>query len=410
MKNKVELLCPAGDPEAFEYALAYGADAVYLGAKDFGMRSSCANFSEEEMARAVKMAHEKGKRVYLTLNTLPTNQEVGQLPQTIQMALRAGIDAFIVADLGVMAMLKKIAPEAEFHLSVQAGIMNYASATAAYELGASRVVLARELSLEDIAEIRANTPAELELEVFVHGAMCMGVSGRCLLSSHLAGRDANRGKCTQSCRWKYSLVESSRPGQAYEIGEGEGGSYILSADDMMTLPILDKIVQAGATSLKIEGRGKSFYYVASVTAAYRAALDAVLALPAGQYRVPEFSLQEIEKTSHRPYSPGFYLGQGKATQSPDQANYIRSWKLLGVVQEQINGRLYCQQRGKFTAGQVLEVLTPRGASFSVVPQEILDEQGQAIESTPHPKMLYSIAAPEGQVIPPRSILRMAEDV
>ncbi len=406
MSKHVELLCPAGDWESFTFALAYGADAIYLGAKEFGMRSSCANFSFEEMQKATELAHAKGKRVYLTLNTLPTNQEVGSIPETIQKALQAGIDAFIVADLGVMAMMKRVAPGAEFHLSVQAGITNYASACAAYELGAKRVVLARELSLEDIRTIRENTPEELELEVFVHGAMCMGVSGRCLLSSYLTGRDANRGKCTQSCRWKYKLVEESREGTAYEIGEGDGGSFILSADDMMTLPFLDKIIEAGATSLKIEGRGKSFYYVASVASAYRAALDSALAAPQGQYQCPPFALEEIEKTSHRPYSPGFYLGQENATQSPKQANYIRQWQLIGVVQEQSAGRLYCQQRGKFTVGQTIEVLMPKGKAVSYQPGDILDEEGQPIEATPHPKMLFSIPAPEGEIIPPMSIIRL----
>lgn len=406
MSKNIELLCPAGEWESFTFALAYGADAIYLGAKDFGMRSSCANFSFEEMQKATELAHAKGKRVYLTLNTLPTNEEVGSIPETIQKAQRAGIDAFIVADIGVMAMMKKYAPGAEFHLSVQAGITNYASACAAYELGAKRVVLARELTLEDIRTIRRNTPEELELEVFVHGAMCMGVSGRCLLSNYLTGRDANRGKCTQSCRWRYKLVEESREGSSYEIGEGDGGSFILSADDMMTLPFLDKIIEAGATSLKIEGRGKSFYYVASVASAYRSALDAALAAPQGEYKCPDFALEEIEKTSHRPFSPGFYLGQENATQSPQQATYIRQWQLIGVVLEQKAGRLYCQQRGKFTLGQTIEILMPKGKSISYQPEDILDEEGQPTDATPHPKMLFSVPAPEGEIIPPSSIIRL----
>ena len=237
-----ELLAPAGDLERLEYALRYGADAVYAGLTEFGMRSAPQNFTPEQLAEGAALCHARGKKLYLTLNTLPTNEELRELPNAIQQAWAAGVDAFIVADLGVLSMVKQYAPQAEIHLSTQAGITNWAAARAAYELGAKRVVLARELTLQQIAEIRANTPEDLELEAFVHGAMCMSVSGRCLLSQYLAGRDANRGQCAQPCRWKYYLMEETRPGQYMEIGETPEGSYILNANDLCTAPFIDMTV------------------------------------------------------------------------------------------------------------------------------------------------------------------------
>ena len=274
-----ELLAPAGDLERLRYAVCYGADAVYCALPEFGMRAAPANFTPEQLAEGVVYAHARGRKVYLTLNTLPTNEEAARMPDAIREAAAAGVDAFIVADLGVLDACKTCAPDVDVHMSTQTGITNYAAAAACYKMGAKRVVLARELSLTDIAVIRDKTPPELELEAFVHGAMCMSVSGRCLLSNYLAGRDANRGQCAQPCRWKYYLSEETRPGQLFEIGEGEGGSYILNANDLCTAPFLDLICKAGVDSLKIEGRAKTFYYVASVTAAYRQALDQYLATP-----------------------------------------------------------------------------------------------------------------------------------
>lgn len=404
MRN-AELLAPAGDMECLRFALCYGADAVYLGAKAFGMRSSSANFGDEDLFAAASMAHAAGKRVYLTLNTLPTNEEMDNLPRLLSVVRQAHLDAFIVADLGVLRMAQKVAPEVEIHFSTQAGIANWASAGAAYEMGAKRVVLARELSVEDIAEIRAKTPPELELEVFVHGAMCMSVSGRCLLSQYMTGRDANRGMCAQSCRWKYTLHEEKRPGQSFEIGEGDGGSYILSADDLCAAPLLDKLLDAGVASVKIEGRSKSFYYVASATAAYRAALDAALAAEPGTYELPGFAKEELERTSHRPYSTGFLLGPQGATQSPERSNYIRKWQIVGVVDKQEGGRVFCTQRGKFVLGEELEALLPEGRCVAFVPQDILDGKGNHIEATRHTKMAFSVPAIEGVELPPMSILR-----
>ncbi len=392
--------------ECLRFALAYGADAVYLGAKEFGMRSSSENFTNEQLFAAASLCHASGKKLFCTLNTLPTCQEIDRLPPFIETAAKAGVDAFIVADLGVLGLVKKHAPHTEIHFSTQAGIANHAAACEAYALGVKRVVLARELGLTDIAYIRKHTPPELELEVFVHGAMCMSVSGRCLLSHYLArGRDANRGRCAQSCRWSYSLVEEKRPGQQFPLGQDEYGSYILSADDLCAAPFLGHVVETGATSLKIEGRSKSFYYVASVTAAYRAALDAVQQGGQGGFRCPEFALEELEKTSHRPYSSGFFLGEEGATQSPKQEGYIRHWQLVGVAKGMRQGKMAFCQRGKFTLGEQLELLLPEGRTLPLCPQVIWNEQGEEIPSTPHTKMLFYLPALMGLELPENSILR-----
>ena len=346
-----ELLAPAGDLERLRYAVCYGADAVYCALPEFGMRAAPANFTPEQLAEGVVYAHARGRKVYLTLNTLPTNEEAARMPDAIREAAAAGVDAFIVADLGVLDACKTYAPDVDVHMSTQTGITNYAAAAACYKMGAKRVVLARELSLTDIAVIRDKTPPELELEAFVHGAMCMSVSGRCLLSNYLAGRDANRGQCAQPCRWKYYLSEETRPGQLFEIGEGEGGSYILNANDLCTAPFLDLICKAGVDSLKIEGRAKTFYYVASVTAAYRQALDQYLANPfAEDFDLPDGVLDELTRTSHRPYSPGFYFGPDKARQNTSTAAYIREWEFVGTVDRWENGVACCQQRGKWCLG------------------------------------------------------------
>lgn len=402
MSGMPELLMPAGDAERLAFALAYGADAVYLGADRFGMRSSPKNFTPDALQKAAALVHAQGKRIYLTLNTVPTNEEMRQMPDFLRSVAGAGLDAFIVTDLGVMALCKTLCPQVEIHFSTQVGIMNYAAATAAYEMGASRVVLARELSLPEIAEIRQNTPPQLELEAFVHGAMCMSMSGRCLLSHYMANRDGNRGECAQPCRWNYALVEEKRPGKYFPIGEEAGGSFILNADDLCTAPFLDLILAAGVTSLKVEGRAKSFYYVASLTAAYRRALDAVLQDPA-HYTCPEQVLDELQKTSHRRYSPGFYFGPEKAVQNLSTSSYQRDWQVLAVAQSWEAGVATCTQRGRFTLGEELEFLLPSGETFRLTPDWIENEAGERIEATPHSMMTFRI--PTNQQVPPLAILR-----
>ena len=403
-----ELLAPAGDLERLRYAVNYGADAVYCGLPEFGMRSAPANFTPEQLAEGVIYAHARGRKVYLTMNTLPTNEEADRLPEAIRAAAAAGVDAFIVADLGVLDACKTYAPQIEVHLSTQVGITNYAAATAAYKMGAKRVVLARELSLQDIAIIRDKTPPELELEAFVHGAMCVSVSGRCLLSTYLTGRDSNRGQCAQPCRWKYYLHEENRPGSMYEIGEGKDGTYILNANDLCTAPFLDLICKAGVDSLKIEGRAKTFYYVASVTAAYRQALDQYLADPMNDnFELAPQTLDELTRTSHRHYSPGFFFGPEAARQSTDSAAYLREWEFVGTVESWENGVAHCQQRGKWSLGDTLEVLCPDGRSIPLAQEWIENEAGERVQSTPHAMELYTIPTPE---LPPMSLLRKKNTV
>lgn len=403
-----ELLAPAGDLERLRYAVNYGADAVYCGLPEFGMRSAPANFTPEQLAEGVIYAHARGRKVYLTMNTLPTNEEADRLPEAIRAAAAAGVDAFIVADLGVLDACKTYAPQIDVHLSTQVGITNYAAATAAYKMGAKRVVLARELSLQDIAIIRDKTPPELELEAFVHGAMCVSVSGRCLLSTYLTGRDSNRGQCAQPCRWKYYLHEENRPGSMYEIGEGKDGTYILNANDLCTAPFLDLICKAGVDSLKIEGRAKTFYYVASVTAAYRQALDQYLADPMNDnFELAPQTLDELTRTSHRHYSPGFFFGPEAARQSTDSAAYLREWEFVGTVESWENGVAHCQQRGKWSLGDTLEVLCPDGRSIPLAPEWIENEAGERVQATPHAMELYTIPTPE---LPPMSLLRKKNTV
>ena len=400
--KKVELLSPAGDIERLKYAFEYGADAVYLGAEEYGMRAAPKNFTLDQLQEAVNIANSLGKKIYLTLNTVPTNEEVGKMPEFIKKVADIGVHAVIVADIGVLAMVKEVAPDMEVHVSTQAGIVNYVSANAAYKLGAKRVVLARELSFEDIITIRKNTPADLDIECFVHGAMCMSFSGRCLLSHYLTNRDANRGECAQPCRWEWTLHEKTRPGMEYDIAENEGGTYIMNANDLCMGPYVDMLVEAGISSLKIEGRAKSFYYVASVTSAYRKAIDSYYENP-NDWLCPLSAMEELTKTSHRRYSTGFYFGPENATQTTDTSSYVREWDLLGVVEDWKDGVLYCSQRGKFTLGDEIEVLQPSGDTLRFTPSWIKNAEGENVESTPHSKMAFTVDCPAE--IRPMSILR-----
>ena len=403
MRRKPEILAPAGDMEKLQMAVLYGADAVYLAGTSFGMRSFTGNFTPDELPKAVQLAHAAGVKVHCTVNIMPRNDEAAALPAYLEQLDAAGVDALILADLGAFTLAGKYAPRCERHISTQQSIANYACAQAWFDLGAQRVVLAREMTLQDIAILRDKTPPELEIEAFVHGAMCMSVSGRCLLSNYMAGRDANRGQCAQPCRWKYYLSEETRPGQLYEIGENENGSYILNANDMCTAPFIDLICKAGVDSLKIEGRAKTFYYVASVTAAYRKALDAYLADPANDnFELPAEVYEELTRTSHRHYSPGFYFGREQARQATDSATYIREWEFVGTVESWENGVASCQQRGKWSLGDTLEALCPDGRSIPLTPEWIENEAGERVESTPHAMEKYTMPTPE---LPPMSLLR-----
>lgn len=381
--NRPELLAPAGDMECLCAALDFGADAVYLAGQMFGMRTAPSNFTREELQTAVALAHARGVRVYVTCNTVPRNKEIDLLPDYLAFLQEAGVDALIVTDLGVIDLAKRYAPKVELHVSTQAGITNYAAANAFYQLGAKRVVLARETTMEEIAEIRAKTPKDLEIEAFVHGAMCMSFSGRCLLSNYMAGRDANRGACAQPCRWKYALVEEKRPGQYMPIYQEGEGSYILNSKDMCMVRHLPELLRAGVTSLKIEGRAKSSYYVAVTTNAYRWALDELEQHP--DIPVSPWIVEELDKISHRPYSTGFYLG-GEPGQETVQGGYVRNYEVIAVCEDYHDGIAILSQRNRFFRGETADVLEVGEQPFDLPLDELFDQDGQPIESAPHATM------------------------
>ncbi len=377
-------------------ALLYGADAVYLAGRAYGMRAASVNFSDEELEEAVRLCHERGVRLYVTCNTLPLEGELEALPPYLGFLQEIGVDALIIADLGVMSLAKKHAPRVARHVSTQFGVINSEAAKALYELGADTVVLARETHLEDIRRIRASTPPELRLEAFVHGAMCVSFSGRCLLSNYLTGRDANRGECAQPCRWKYHLVEEKRPGQYFEISE-DGGTYILNSHDMRMIGHIPELLEAGVGSLKIEGRMKSAYYTAVVTNAYRQALDAAIE----SRQLDPLWIAETEKLSHRPYSTGFYYGY--PGQHYGEASYSASADVVAVVEEcDAEGNALLTQRNKFFRGDRLELLLPGAAPISFTAEQLFGPEGEEIEDTRRAMMEFHMrlpaCAPRGAIV------------
>lgn len=403
--DDLEVLAPAGDTERLDAALDFGADAVYLGGTAFGMRAGPKNFDAEALKAAVEKSHERGVKVYLTCNTLPRNNEIPYFEEFIKYAVRCGIDAAIVADLGLMSLIKKFTPDMEIHMSTQTGIVNYVTARELYDMGAKRVVLARELSLEEVAEIRAKTPDDLDIEVFVHGAMCVSFSGRCLLSSYLVNRDANRGQCAQPCRWGYHLMEEKRDGQFFPVFEDEKGTYILNSKDMCMIDHLDKLAKAGVTSLKIEGRAKSAYYVSVITNAYRMAVD-ILKKDPENYALPDYVRDEVFKVSHRDYCTGFFFGHpSECRQYYEDSGYIRSYDVCAVVDKCENGRIYAEQRNKFLVGDELEILAPSQRPVKYTVTEIQNADGELVENTCHAAMKFSMPNTVGIDFPPRSIIR-----
>lgn len=399
-RRKPELLCPAGDWERLELAVAYGADAVYLAGTAFGMRAFAGNFSPEDLPRAVAYAHDRGVRVHVTVNTMPRNGEVERLPAYLEQLDAAGVDALILADLGAFTLAGKYAPRCERHVSTQQSIGNYETARAWYDLGARRVVLARELSLAEIAEIRAKTPPELEIETFCHGAMCVSYSGRCLLSNYMTGRDSNRGACAQPCRYQYALMEEKRPGEYFPVFEDEKGTYILNSRDMCMIDHLDAVMDAGIDCLKIEGRAKSGYYAAIVTGAYRHVLDDAAA---GRPVDPVWR-DEVEHVSHRPYSTGFYFGQpGQYTAN---GRYIRDWQICAVVESCTpEGLATLSLRNKFAAGDTVEVVGPDSKPFSMVVPPMEDLEGNALLEPKTPQSRFTMRLP--RPVPPLSFVRHA---
>lgn len=398
-----EVLSPAGDMEALDAALRFGADAVYLAYTEFGMRTAPKNFDAEGLKTAVEKVHKKGKKLYLTCNTLPRFDQIERMPQFLEYAESVGVDAFIIADLGVFELAKKYAPKVARHISTQAGIVNHESAKAFYNMGAERVVLARELSLEEIAAIRAKTPKELEIECFVHGAMCVSFSGRCLISSYLTGRDANRGDCAQPCRWKYHLYEENREGQFFPVEEESGGTFLYNSKDMCMIEHIPRLIKAGVSSLKIEGRAKTAYYTAVTTNAYRKAVDEYLAFKGDSYTLSPWIKEELEKISHRAYSTGFYMGT-EPGQNTENGGYIRHYDLVAFCEESKDFESVITQRNKFYVGDTLDVLPPSGFAFETKALALINEKGESVESTPHPMERLTLTTDKN--IPAGSMLRV----
>lgn len=386
--NKPEILAPAGDLAKLKVAVGFGADAVYLGGKEFSMRAAGLNFTTEELRIGVEYAHNQNAKVYFTCNSLPDNSEIKRLPEYIREIAACGIDAFIVADLGVLEIIKQNAPNAELHISTQMGIMNYATANALYQLGARRVVLARELTLTEIAEIRQNVPHDLELEAFVHGAMCVSFSGRCLLSSYMTGRDSNRGKCAQPCRWNYTLMEEKRPGEYFPVYEDEGGTFIMNSKDLCMIEYIPELVKAGINSFKIEGRVKTEIYVATITNAYRKAVDTYFNNP-NEFILSDEIKDEVSKVSHRIYSTGFFFGREMAEQIYDSSSYLRDFEIIAIIDEYVDGNIICRLKNPLKIGDEVEILSPdQICRFKV--KEMKDSDNNNLEAAIHPKMIIKI--------------------
>ena len=402
-RKKPELLAPAGDWEKLQMAVLYGADAVYLAGTSFGMRSFAGNFSDEELPRAVDFAHRHGVKVHATVNTMPRSGEVDRLPEHLEKLNDAGVDALILADLGAFTLAGKYAPRCQRHISTQQSIANYACAQAWFDLGAQRVVLARELGMDEIREIRRRVDPALELETFCHGAMCVSYSGRCLLSNYMTGRDSNRGACAQPCRYQYALMEEKRPGEYFPVFEDEKGTYIMNSRDMCMIDHLDDLMDAGVDCLKIEGRAKSAYYAAIVTGAYRHVLDDVAA---GRPVDPVWR-EEVEHVSHRHYSTGFFYGQ--PGQFYEDARYIRDWQICAVVTGCTpEGLAILSLRNKFAAGDAVEVVGPDTKPFTMTAPMMTDSQGLTLTEPKTPQMVFTMQLPHP--VPPMSFVRHAVDL
>ena len=401
--KKLELLSPAGDMERLKMAVLYGADAVYLAGTAFGMRAFAGNFTPEELPQAVKFAHDHGVKAHVTVNIMPRNDEVVQLPAYLEQLDDAGVDALILADLGAFTLAGKYAPHCQRHISTQQSIANYECAQAWFDLGAQRVVLARECSLKEVAEIRKKVDPKLEIETFGHGAMCVSYSGRCLLSNYMTGRDSNRGACAQPCRYQYALMEEKRPGEYFPVFEDEKGTYILKSRDMCMIDHLKDLMDAGVDCIKIEGRAKSAYYAAIVTGAYRHVIDDVYA---GR-DIDRVWRDEVDHVSHRIYSTGFYYGE--PGQYTAHSRYIREWQIVAKVEScDENGVAVCSLNNKFKVGDELEVVGPDLRPFTITAQDIRDEEGNALEEPRHPEMKFTMQLPKQ--VPALSMIRRSVDL
>ena len=392
--KKPELLAPAGSLEKLKIAFQYGADAVYFGGRLFSLRAAAQNFSYEEMTEGVKIAREYGKKMYCTVNIMPRNSDLEMLADHLKNLEKVGIDAVLVSDLGVFSLVQKYT-KLPIHISTQANTVNYEACNMWHKMGAERVVLGRECSLKDIIEVRKNIAEDLELEVFVHGAMCISYSGRCLLSSYMAGRDSNRGACAQSCRWKYSLVEEKRPNEYFPIEEDKYGTYIMNSKDLCMLEHIPELMEAGISSLKIEGRNKSEYYVAIVVNAYRKAIDLYCEDPEN-YKLPKALLDEMYKVAHRRYHTGFFFDEPKEEGLIyDTNNHVREYDVVAIVldYDKETGLATCRQRNKFVKGETVEILSPEITGESFIVEELYNEDNEAIEGCPHPGMICKVKVP-----------------
>ena len=403
--EKIELLAPAGNLEKLKMAILYGADAVYIGGQRFGLRASADNFSPEQMKEGVEFAHKRGAKVYVTVNIIPHNHDLVGLPQYIKQLEEIGVDAIIVSDPGIFSIAREVSPDMEIHISTQANNTNYKSAEFWYKLGAKRVVVARELSFDEIREIKDKTPQGLDIEAFVHGAMCISYSGRCLLSNYMTGRDSNKGACSHPCRWKYSLVEEKRPGEYYPVYEDERGTYIFNSKDLCMIEHIPQLIEAGIYSFKLEGRMKSSFYVATVVSAYRKAIDEYQKDPANYKFDPKW-LQELSKASHREYTTGFYFDKTTGNdQIYNTSSYIREYDFVGLVLDynEETGIATVEQRNRLIVGDEIEVLRPDGSYFIQTISQIINEEGESIRTAPHPQMIMQI--PMDQKVSEFSILR-----
>lgn len=401
--KKVELLAPAGSLEKLKFACIYGADAVYMGGNYFSLRASGKNFTREEMTEGIEFAHNLGKKAYVTVNIYPHNEDLENLPDYLKFLEEIKADAVLISDIGVFMTAKQVAPNLPIHISTQANVTNYAAALAWEKLGAKRVVLARELSLNEIKEIHRKT--KIPLEIFIHGAMCVSMSGRCLISSYLTGRDSNRGNCAQPCRWEYELTEKNRPDEKFSVTENERGSYFFNSKDLSLLPHLREVIESGAESLKIEGRMKSANYVATVVRAYRQAIDAYYQNPKN-FEVKKEWLKEVENISHRPYWSGFFTGEGKTGgEIYSTSSYEQGAEFLGIVTsyDKTNKRVTAEQRGKLSKGEIIEIMQPKGEIVACRAEDLRNAEGKSVENTPHAKEIFSFACEKD--VEPYSIIR-----
>lgn len=403
IREKPELLAPAGDPAKLRFAIAYGADAVYLAGQHFGMRAAADNFDEQALRDGIAYAHARGVKCYITVNIMPSNEDLKELPAYLELLQSAGADALIIADVGTLRLAQRHAPHVPLHISTQTSILNHEAANFWAELGAERIVLARELRLTEIAEIRAKTPKTVEIEAFVHGAMCISYSGRCLISQYLTGRDANHGACAQPCRWKYTLEEEKRPGEHFPVVEDDRGTYLYNSKDLCMIEHIPELVEAGINSFKMEGRNKTAFYAACVTGAYRRAIDAYYRAPQG-FCLPRDIGEEVQKVSHRTYYTGFYFGSEQNGQHYADNQYVRDCEVVGMpIETDENGHAVFALKNRFCKGQTLELVRPDEAPYVFTATDAVDDDGQALEVFNRPEMRVHFRFPFA--VHPFSMLR-----